>query len=100
MSKQEEATAGGSDALPKLVVFDLDATLWWPEMYMLRGQPFRKVCSRIVFATLVAVPTSCSCAHAHRVVWLFTGMLLRPGPSIRPRYRCWWRGGFIVQMVR
>lgn len=28
--------------LPKLVVFDLDDTVWYPEMYMLYGGPFRK----------------------------------------------------------
>ncbi|KAG2488485.1 hypothetical protein HYH03_012989 [Edaphochlamys debaryana] len=33
----------GSTALPKLVAFDLDGTLWWPEMYMLDGgAPFRR----------------------------------------------------------
>lgn len=26
---------------PKLIAFDLDGTLWWPEMYMLGGSPFR-----------------------------------------------------------
>ena len=30
-------------ALPKLVVFDLDACCWYPEMYMVRrGPPFKK----------------------------------------------------------
>ena len=31
-------------ALPKVVAFDLDATLWYPEMYQLwgGGSPFRK----------------------------------------------------------
>ncbi|DBA05366.1 TPA: hypothetical protein N0F65_007528 [Lagenidium giganteum] len=28
--------------VPKLVVFDLDFTLWYPEMYELDGAPFRK----------------------------------------------------------
>jgi magnesium-dependent phosphatase 1 len=27
--------------LPAIVAFDLDATLWYPEMYMLSGPPFR-----------------------------------------------------------
>jgi len=27
---------------PKLVVFDLDDTIWFPELYMIRGAPFRK----------------------------------------------------------
>ncbi len=31
-----------SPLLPKLVAFDLDGTLWWPEMYMLSGAPFKK----------------------------------------------------------
>jgi len=30
---------------PKLVVFDLDFTVWYPEMYELEGAPFKK-CSR------------------------------------------------------
>ena len=29
-------------SLPSLVVFDLDDTLWWPELYMLDGPPFSK----------------------------------------------------------
>ena len=30
-------------ALPRLVVFDLDACCWYPEMYMVRrGPPFEK----------------------------------------------------------
>lgn len=29
------------EGLPKLLAFDLDATLWYPELYMLsRGAPF------------------------------------------------------------
>lgn len=28
--------------IPKLVAFDLDGTLWWPEMYMLSGAPFKQ----------------------------------------------------------
>ncbi|KAL4451416.1 hypothetical protein ABPG77_009488 [Micractinium sp. CCAP 211/92] len=28
-------------ALPRLIAFDLDATLWYPEMYMLDGPPFK-----------------------------------------------------------
>jgi len=33
-----------ASALPKIVAFDLDATLWYPEMYQLRGggAPFKK----------------------------------------------------------
>ncbi|MES1913089.1 MAG: hypothetical protein MHM6MM_005318 [Cercozoa sp. M6MM] len=31
-----------SHALPKLLVFDLDDTLWYPEMYMLDGAPFTR----------------------------------------------------------
>eukprot|EP00192_Tetraselmis_astigmatica_P014565 CAMPEP_0117657336 /NCGR_PEP_ID=MMETSP0804-20121206/5276_1 /TAXON_ID=1074897 /ORGANISM="Tetraselmis astigmatica, Strain CCMP880" /LENGTH=161 /DNA_ID=CAMNT_0005463783 /DNA_START=61 /DNA_END=543 /DNA_ORIENTATION=+ len=27
--------------VPRLVAFDLDGTLWWPEMYMLSGPPFK-----------------------------------------------------------
>jgi len=27
---------------PRLIAFDLDGTLWWPEMYMLSGPPFKK----------------------------------------------------------
>lgn len=30
------------DHIPRLVVFDLDFTLWYPEMYELWGAPFRK----------------------------------------------------------
>ena len=30
---------GGS--LPRIVAFDLDATVWYPEMYMLSGAPFK-----------------------------------------------------------
>lgn len=33
---------------PGLVVFDLDDTVWYPEMYMLRGAPFRSVSAREV----------------------------------------------------
>jgi magnesium-dependent phosphatase 1 len=29
-------------SLPKLVVFDLDDTLWYPEMWLISGPPFRK----------------------------------------------------------
>ncbi|GIM16010.1 hypothetical protein Vretimale_18696 [Volvox reticuliferus] len=37
-------------ALPRLVAFDLDGTLWWPEMYMLDGgAPFRRDKSGAVF---------------------------------------------------
>lgn len=28
--------------LPKLISFDLDATLWWPEVYMMTGPPFTR----------------------------------------------------------
>ena len=35
--------------LPKLAVFDLDDTVWYPEMYMLDGPPFRKDSSGKVF---------------------------------------------------
>ncbi|KAG2438328.1 hypothetical protein HYH02_011025 [Chlamydomonas schloesseri] len=36
--------------LPKLIAFDLDGTLWWPEMYMLDGgAPFRRDKSGAVF---------------------------------------------------
>ena len=43
------ARGGGAPAprragqAPRLVVFDLDDTVWYPEMYMLRGAPFRRV---------------------------------------------------------
>ncbi|KAF4131298.1 Acid Phosphatase [Phytophthora infestans] len=30
------------DHIPRLVVFDLDFTLWFPEMYELWGAPFKK----------------------------------------------------------
>ncbi|EFJ41078.1 hypothetical protein VOLCADRAFT_119798 [Volvox carteri f. nagariensis] len=37
-------------ALPRLVAFDLDGTLWWPEMYMLDGgAPFRRDKSGAVY---------------------------------------------------
>ena len=29
-------------AVPLLVVFDLDDTIWWPELYMMSGAPFKK----------------------------------------------------------
>ncbi|PNW79130.1 hypothetical protein CHLRE_09g401738v5 [Chlamydomonas reinhardtii] len=36
--------------IPKLIAFDLDGTLWWPEMYMLDGgAPFRRDKSGAVF---------------------------------------------------
>lgn len=37
------AAGGGFGALPKLVVFDLDGCVWYPEMYMLwgGGSPFQ-----------------------------------------------------------
>lgn len=36
--------------LPKIIAFDLDGTLWWPEMYMLsRGAPFRRDSSGAVY---------------------------------------------------
>ena len=45
MSKRKTVSAGvGSGALPKIIVFDLDGTLWYPEMYMLwsgGGSPFK-----------------------------------------------------------
>ncbi|GFR40369.1 hypothetical protein Agub_g917, partial [Astrephomene gubernaculifera] len=35
--------ASDMTSLPRLVAFDLDGTLWWPEMYMLDGgAPFRR----------------------------------------------------------
>ncbi|KXZ45106.1 hypothetical protein GPECTOR_58g555 [Gonium pectorale] len=38
------------DKVPKLVAFDLDGTLWWPEMYMLDGgAPFRRDKSGAVY---------------------------------------------------
>jgi magnesium-dependent phosphatase 1 len=38
------AAATGTGQLPKVVVFDLDGCVWWPEMYMLwgGGPPFSK----------------------------------------------------------
>ena len=32
--------SGGGGAFPKLIAFDLDETLWRPEMYMCAGPPF------------------------------------------------------------
>lgn len=37
-------------ALPKLIAFDLDGTLWWPEMYMLSGgAPFKRSTTGAVY---------------------------------------------------
>lgn len=37
------AVAADAAAVPKIVAFDLDGTLWFPEMYMLSGgAPFRR----------------------------------------------------------
>lgn len=44
-SGREGGSAGASQDwqyIPRLVVFDLDFTLWFPEMYELDGSPFRK----------------------------------------------------------
>mmetsp|Transcript_25001 Transcript_25001/g.64528 ORF Transcript_25001/g.64528 Transcript_25001/m.64528 type:complete len:239 (+) Transcript_25001:1698-2414(+) len=38
-----------TEHLPKLVAFDLDGTLWWPEMYMLSGAPFKKDANGAVY---------------------------------------------------
>lgn len=46
--------------LPKLVVFDLDATLWWPEMYMMDA-PFRRSGDRVLDKTYAYF--ACSGAH-------------------------------------
>ncbi|KAI9338174.1 magnesium-dependent phosphatase-1 [Obelidium mucronatum] len=40
MNKQHDEDAPSAN-VPKLIVFDLDGTVWWPEMYMLPGGPFR-----------------------------------------------------------
>ncbi|ETW00843.1 magnesium-dependent phosphatase-1 [Aphanomyces invadans] len=36
--------------VPKLIVFDLDFTLWYPEMYELAGAPFRRSAKGVVTA--------------------------------------------------
>ncbi|KDO30221.1 magnesium-dependent phosphatase-1 [Saprolegnia parasitica CBS 223.65] len=36
--------------IPKLIVFDLDFTLWYPEMYELAGAPFRRNKAGVVTA--------------------------------------------------
>lgn len=45
-TRQSDRSAGASQQdwqyIPRLVVFDLDFTLWFPEMYELDGSPFRK----------------------------------------------------------
>ncbi|KAF5833361.1 acid phosphatase-domain-containing protein [Dunaliella salina] len=49
-SRAEEAMAPiPTEYLPKLVAFDLDSTLWYPEMYMLSGAPFKKDAKGAVF---------------------------------------------------
>ncbi|GBF91945.1 hypothetical protein Rsub_04669 [Raphidocelis subcapitata] len=36
-------TEGPAAAVPRIIAFDLDGTMWWPEMYMLTGgAPFRR----------------------------------------------------------
>jgi magnesium-dependent phosphatase 1 len=30
------------DAPPKLLVFDLDGCVWWPELYMMSGAPYKR----------------------------------------------------------
>ena len=35
--RMEAAAAGSASARPKVIVFDLDGCVWWPEMYMLWG---------------------------------------------------------------
>ena len=31
-----------TDAVPKVIAFDLDDTIWSPEMWLCSGAPFRK----------------------------------------------------------
>ena len=36
------SSSNNNDKVPSLVVFDLDFTIWFPEMYELAGAPFKK----------------------------------------------------------
>ena len=38
----EDPSVSSSHLLPKLVVYDLDDTIWFPELYMIAGAPFKK----------------------------------------------------------
>jgi magnesium-dependent phosphatase 1 len=38
----EHPPSTSTHVLPKLVVYDLDDTIWFPELYMMAGAPFRK----------------------------------------------------------
>ncbi|KAF0717282.1 Aste57867_2390 [Aphanomyces stellatus] len=56
-SKKTHARQGDSGGdgrpwtrIPKLIVFDLDFTLWYPEMYELAGAPFRRDADGVVHA--------------------------------------------------
>lgn len=39
----EPAASCPAKALPKLIVYDLDDTVWFPELYMISGAPFTKL---------------------------------------------------------
>lgn len=40
---REPAASCPAKALPKLIVYDLDDTVWFPELYMISGAPFTKL---------------------------------------------------------